>query len=305
MRAVFVDANDTLAAVTERLVRPADLDVAINRNPQVKSEELPVVLGGAEIAIVDHTHLPTALARQCQGLKHVVFLGTGARSYMNPEELAESGISVHIIKGYGDTAVAECAVALMWASAKGFARMDGAMRAGNWLRTDGVQLTGKTLGLIGFGGIAAEVARLASGAGMKVIAWNRSPKAHPGVEFVSLERVLAESHVVSLHLLLNDDTKNFLSRERIAQLRPGVILINTARGAVVDEDAMVEALRSGHIGHAGLDVFTVEPLPAGHVLTTLPNVTLSAHSAFRTPEASDNLIGAALDHCRRIVATGH
>ncbi|MFX7029428.1 NAD(P)-dependent oxidoreductase, partial [Acinetobacter baumannii] len=73
---------------------------------------------------------------------------------------------------------------------------------------------------------------------MKVIAWNRSPKAHPGVEFVSLERVLAESHVVSLHLLLNDDTKNFLSRERIAQLRPGVILINTARGAVVDEDAM-------------------------------------------------------------------
>jgi len=305
VRAVFVDANDTLAAVTERLVRPADLDVAINRNPQVKSEELPVVLGGAEIAIVDHTHLPTALARQCQGLKHVVFLGTGARSYMNPEELAESGISVHIIKGYGDTAVAECAVALMWASAKGFARMDGAMRAGNWLRTDGVQLTGKTLGLIGFGGIAAEVARLASGAGMKVIAWNRSPKAHPGVEFVSLERVLAESHVVSLHLLLNDDTKNFLSRERIAQLRPGVILINTARGAVVDEDAMVEALRSGHIGHAGLDVFTVEPLPAGHVLTTLPNVTLSAHSAFRTPEASDNLIGAALDHCRRIVATGH
>lgn len=304
MRAVFVDANDTLAAVTERLVRPDDLAVTINRNPQVTSEQLPAVLGGAEIAIVDHTHLPTALARQCQGLKHVVFLGTGARSYMNPEELAERGISVHIIKGYGDTAVAECAIALMWASAKGFARMDGAMRAGNWLRTDGVQLTGKTLGLIGFGGIAAEVARLASGAGMKVVAWNRSPKAHPGVEFVSLERLLAESHVVSLHLLLNDDTKNFLSRERIAQLRPGAILINTARGAVVDEDAMVEALRSGQIGHAGLDVFTVEPLPAGHVLTTLPNVTLSAHSAFRTPEASDNLIGAALDHCRRIVATG-
>ncbi|QCI66751.1 NAD(P)-dependent oxidoreductase [Phreatobacter stygius] len=304
MRAVFVDANDTLAAVTERLVRPDDLKVIINRNPQVKPEALPAVLDGAEIAIVDHTHLPAAIARECRGLKHVVFLGTGARSYMNPEELAGLGIAVHIIKGYGDTAVAECAVALMWASAKGFARMDGAMRAGNWLRTDGVQLTGKTLGLIGFGGIAAEVARLASGAGMKVIAWNRSAKSHPDVEFVSLERLLAESHVVSLHLLLNDDTKNFLSRERIAGLRPGVILINTARGAVVDEEAMVEALRSGHIGHAGLDVFTVEPLPAGHVLTTLPNVTLSAHSAFRTPEASDNLIGAALDHCRRIVATG-
>jgi len=95
-----------------------------------------------------------------------------------------------------------------------------------------------------------------------------------------------------------------LSRERIAQMRKGSILINTARGAVVDEDAMLDALRSGHIGHAGLDVFTVEPLPAGHPVTKLPNVTLSAHSAFRTPEASDNLIGAALDHCRRIIATG-
>lgn len=84
----------------------------------------------------------------------------------------------------------------------------------------------------------------------------------------------------------------------------GSILINTARGAVVDEDAMLDGLRSGHIAHAGLDVFTVEPLPAGHALTKLPNVTLSAHSAFRTPEASDNLIGAALDHCRRIIAAG-
>jgi D-3-phosphoglycerate dehydrogenase / 2-oxoglutarate reductase len=139
---------------------------------------------------------------------------------------------------------------------------------------------------------------------MKVIAWNRTPKTHPGVEFVSLERLLAESHVVSLHLLLNDETKNFLSRERIQAMRPGAILINTARGAVVDEAAMIEALLSGHLGHAGLDVFNIEPLPADHVLTTLPNVTLSAHSAFRTPEASDNLIGAALDHCRRIIATG-
>ena len=95
---------------------------------------------------------------------------------MNPEELAELGIEVHLIKGYGDTAVAECAIALMWAAARGIAQMDREMRAGNWLREDGMQLTGKTLGLIGFGGIAAEVARIAHGSGMRVIAWNRSPK---------------------------------------------------------------------------------------------------------------------------------
>jgi D-3-phosphoglycerate dehydrogenase / 2-oxoglutarate reductase len=304
VRALFVDANETLAAVTDKLLAAQKLPVSINRNPSIKPDDLPGLLGDAEIMIVDHTALPTEIAGKCKALKHVVFLGTGARSYMNPEELAERGISVHTIKGYGDTAVAECAIALMWASARNFGEMDRGMREGNWLRRDAMQLTGKTLGLIGFGGIAAEAARMAAGCGMKVIAWNRTPKTHPGVEFVSLERLLAESHVVSLHLLLNDETKGFLSRERIAHMRKGATLINTARGAVVDEDAMLDALRSGHIGHAGLDVFTVEPLPSGHPVTKLPNVTLSAHSAFRTPEASDNLIGAALDHCSRIIATG-
>ena len=304
MRALFVDANDTLAAVTEKLLRADSLPVGINRDPAISPDDLPRLLDGVEIMIVDHTAVPTAVAAKCAALKHVVFLGTGARSYMSPEELGQHGIAVHTIKGYGDTAVAECAFALMWASAKSFGEMDRGMREGQWLRRDAMQLTGKTLGLIGFGGIAAETARLALGCGMKVIAWNRTPKTHPGVEFVPLEKLLADSHVVSLHLLLNDDTKNFLSRERIAMMRPGAFLINTARGAVVDEDAMIDALRSGHIAHAGLDVFTVEPLPAGHPLTKLPNVTLSAHSAFRTPEASDNLIGAALDHCRRIIATG-
>ncbi|MGO4280369.1 MULTISPECIES: NAD(P)-dependent oxidoreductase [Cupriavidus] len=302
-RAVFVDANPTLSEVASRLHRADDLPLTINRQPEIKPEQLPATLAGAPIAIIDHTHLPTEIARQCTGLKHVVFLGTGPRSYMNPEELAEIGITVHTIKGYGDTAVAECAFALMWAAARNFARMDREMRAGNWLRSDAVQLTGKTLGLVGFGGIAQELARLARGIGMRVLAWNRTPKTHEGVEFVDLDTLLAQSDVVSLHLLLTDETRGLITAERIQSMRDGAILVNTARGALVDEDAMIAALRSGKLAHAGLDVFTVEPMPAGHVLTTLPNVTLSAHSAFRTPEANNNLIGAALEHCRRIVKT--
>lgn len=304
LRAVFVDANPTLGDLAQKFLGTIDVPFTINRQPDIRSEAIPVTLAGAGIAVIDHTQFPTAIARQCTGLKHVVFLGTGARSYMSPEELGELGIVVHTIKGYGDTAVAECAVALMWSAARGFAMMDREMRAGNWVRSDSLQLTGRTIGLLGFGAIAAEVARLALGMGMRVLAWNRSPKTFPGVLFVELDSLLAESDVLSLHLLLNEDTKNFLSRERIAAMRPGAILINTARGALVDEDAMVDALRSGHLHHAGLDVFTVEPLPAGHVLTSLPNVTLSAHSAFRTAEANRNLIGAALDHCRRIAAEG-
>jgi len=300
VRGVFVDANEALAVIFERLSKPGDPRVGIHRNPDVTSDQLPGVLDGAEIAIVDHTALPTEVAQKCAGLKHVVFLGTGARSYMNPEELDQLGIAVHLIRGYGDTAVAESTIALMWAAARGIARMDREMRAGNWLREDGMQLTGKTLGLIGFGGIAAEVARIALGGGMRVIAWNRSPKTCPDVQFVDLNTLLVASHVVSLHLLLNDETRGFLSRERIASMRPGIILVNTARGALVDEQAMIDALKSGHIRHAGLDVFNIEPLPADHPLTRLPNVTLSAHSAFRTPEASENLIQAAWEHCRRI-----
>ena len=300
MQAVFVDANESLGVIFERLSKAGDPQIRIHRDPDITPDQLPQVLGGAPIAIIDHTALPTDIARHCTGLKHVVFLGTGARSYMNPEELAELGIEVHLIKGYGDTAVAECAIALMWAGARGLAQMDRAMREGRWLRDDGMQLTGKTLGLIGFGGIAAEVARMALGSGMRVVAWNRSPKQHAGVEFVSIDTLLAQSDVVSLHLLLNDETRGFLSRARIEAMRPGAILVNTARGAVVDEAAMIDALKSGHLRHAGLDVFNIEPLPAGHELTKLPNVTLSAHSAFRTPEASENLIEAALQHCRRI-----
>jgi D-3-phosphoglycerate dehydrogenase / 2-oxoglutarate reductase len=301
VRGVFVDANEALAVILERLTKPGDPAIRIHRDPDVTPEQLPAVLDGAAIAIVDHTTLPTEIARRCAGLKHVVFLGTGARSYMNPEELAELGIAVHLIRGYGDTAVAESTIALMWAAARGIARMDREMRAGNWLREDGMQLTGKTLGLIGFGGIAAEVARIALGSGMKVIAWNRSPKSHPGVTFVDLDTVLAKSDVVSIHLLLNDETRGLITREKIAQMKQGAILINTARAAIVDEAAMIDALKSGHIRHAGLDVFNIEPLPADHPLTQLPNVTLSAHSAFRTPEASENLIEAAWAHCRRIV----
>ena len=300
MKAVFIDANPTLADVAERLHRATDIPLLVNRQADITPEQIPAVMGDANILIVDHTSVPTAIARQCPGLKHVVFLGTGARSYMNPEELAAIGIEVHIIKGYGDTAVAECAFALMWTAAKGFAAMDRGMRAGNWLRTDGIQLTGKTIGLIGFGGIAAEMARLANGCGMEVLAWNRSPKSHPGVKFVELDELLARSQVISLHLLLNDETKGFISAELIAKMRRGVIVINTARGAVVNEQAMIEALKTGQIGHAGLDVFDIEPLPADHPLTKIENVTLSAHSAFRTPEASDNLIEASLEHCRRI-----
>ena len=163
------------------------------------------------------------------------------------------------------------------------------------MRVGGAKLR---LGLIGFGGIAAEMARLARGAGMLVLAWNRSPKQCDGVAFVNLDELLARSHVVSLHLLLDDATRGFLSRARIGRMRNGAILVNTARGALVQEAALLAALASGQLGHAALDVFDTEPMPPGHPLTGLANVTLSAHSGFRTPEASETLLRRAMDIAR-------
>ncbi len=300
MRGLFLDAVDDLAEVFRRVARPDDPPVDVREQEEVAPEALPGLLAGYDFVLDDHSRMPTAAMARCAGLRHVIFLGTGARSYMHPEELAALGITVHIIKGYGDTAVAEHAFALMWAGARGIARMDRDMRAGRWTRTEGPQLTGKTLGLLGFGGIAGELARLGAGIGMRVLAWNRTPRSAPGVAFVDLDTLLAESHVVSLHLLLTEATRGFLSAARLAQLRPGAILVNTARGALLDEAALVEALRTGRIGHAALDVFTEEPLPPGHVLAGLPNVTLSAHSAFRTPEASAMLLRRALDIARSV-----
>jgi D-3-phosphoglycerate dehydrogenase len=298
MKGLFMDAVDDLASVFARVVRPDDPPVVVNEQGEIPPEMLPDLLAGYDFVLDDHTKMPADAMRHCPTIKHIIFLGTGARSYMNPEELAALGITVHIIKGYGDTAVAEHTIALIWAAARGLAGMDRGMRAGQWIRTEGLELTGKTIGLIGFGGIAAEVARIAGGSGMRVLAWNRTPKTVPGVTFADLDTVLASSDVVSVHLLLNDETRNLLDAGRVAKIRPGALLVNTARAAIVDEAAMIEALKSGRLRHAALDVFDTEPLPAGHPLTKLDNVTLSAHSAFRTPEASDKLLRMALDIAR-------
>jgi D-3-phosphoglycerate dehydrogenase len=299
MTAIFIDCNAQLGAVWQRVIRPDDPAIAINTTPFEKNE-LPRVIGDHAVAIDDHSYMPTELVRQCQSLKHIVFLGTGAASYMNVPEIEALGVKVHTIRGYGNTAVAEHTIALMMACCRDLAAMDRSIRAGTWQPQEGVQVLGKTLGVIGYGGIGAEVARIAKGMGMEVIAWNRSAQPDASVPMVAIDDLLQRSDVISLNLALNDETRGFLNADRIARLKPGVILVNTARGALVDEAALIGALRSGHIRHAGLDVFHNEPLKADHPLAKLPNVTLSAHAAFRTLEASMTLLRRAIDIVKRV-----
>ncbi|HJY16049.1 MAG TPA: NAD(P)-dependent oxidoreductase, partial [Xanthobacteraceae bacterium] len=165
---------------------------------------------------------------------------------------------------------------------------------------EGVQLLGKTLGVIGLGGIGREVLRIGRGLGMEVIAWNRTPQ--PGAPLVPLDELLARSDAISMNLTLNDETRGFLGPEQFARVKPGVIFVNTARAGLVDETAFVEALRLGRIRHAGLDVFHAEPLRRDNPLASMENVTLSAHAAFRTLEASMTLLRRAIDIVRGILS---
>jgi D-3-phosphoglycerate dehydrogenase / 2-oxoglutarate reductase len=299
MKSLFIDCNDQLAPVWERVVRPDDPPIDVNRKPFDKTD-LPRLLKGYDICIDDHSYMPTDLVAQCGALKHIVFLGTGPSSYMNVAELEARGIRVHTIKGYGDTAVAEHAIALMLAASRNVAQMDRLIRSGTWSTQEGVQLRGKTLGIIGLGGIGREVMRIGHGLGMEVIAWNRTKQ--DGDSLVALDELLTRADVISLHLALNDDTRGFLRAEHVARMKPGVIIINTARAALIDEAALLDGLRSGRIRHAGLDVFHAEPLRRDHPLAAMENVTLTAHAGFRTLEASMILLRRSIDIVRNILA---
>ncbi|MGE0563042.1 MAG: NAD(P)-dependent oxidoreductase [Pseudolabrys sp.] len=300
MKSIFIDCNDQLDQVWTKVYTADDPPIAVNTTP-FKREDLPKVVADNEIVLDDHSYMPTELVAQCPKLKHIVFLGTGAASYMNVEELKGRGVTVHTIKGYGDTAVAEHTIALMFAAARGVARMDRSVRAGHWSPLEGMQLHGKTLGIIGLGGIGSEVARIARGIGMNVIAWNRTPRPQIGLPHVDIDTLLATSDVVSMNLSLNDETRGFLGAKRIARMKPGSLFVNTARGALTDEAALIDALKSGQIRHAGLDVFQNEPLKADHPFAAMDNVTITAHAAFRTLEASMTLLRRAIDIVKTIV----
>jgi D-3-phosphoglycerate dehydrogenase len=191
---------------------------------------------------------------------------------------------------------------LMFAVARRIVTVHADVAGGGWTRGNAVQLYGKTLGVIGLGAIGRQFARLGQGIGMRAIAWTMHPDPSLGFELVDLERLLRESDVISLHLRLSPETAGFIGSKQFAMMKPNAILVNTARGPIVDEAALIDALTSGRIAGAGLDVFQVEPLPAAHPLTKLSNVVLTPHCAGVTPEALEAGLALAIENVERFVA---
>ncbi len=290
-RTLFIDSTPDIDRVWKQVHGAADIPVVVNMGP-VPEERVPGIVEGYDTVINDATYFSEPTLKRCTGLKHIVFLGTGASSFVDVAAAERFGIKVSTIGGYGDTTVAEHAMGLVFAAARHIATMHGIVRGGGWRPMQGMELRGKTLGVVGLGGIGREMARIAQGIGLKVIAYNRSPVQGGSV---SIDDLLAQSDIVSLHLALNDATRGFLDRAKLEKTRPGVIIVNTARAGLVDEVALIELLRSGRVGHYATDVFGKEPTPPDEPLLALDNVTLTAHAGYNTPEAAMTMYRRAID----------
>lgn len=304
MRSVFIDCPPFLKELYDQGL--SSIVPALEVNVGSPSREGAIrLLAGAAFAVLDHTNLDGKSLEACPGLKVIVFLGTGAASYIDLEAAERLGIRVRAYGGYGDQSVAEHALTLMLAAGRRIAAMDQAVRAGSFAPLSGIEFAGRTLGVVGTGGIGRVMARLGAGIGMRVVAWNRSgvPEDLPA-RAVDLDELLATADVVSLHLALSEATRGFLSADRLGRMRREAILVNTARGALVDEEALIVALRDGRLAHAALDVFDQEPLPADHPLLALPNVTLTPHAGFATGEASARLLQMALEILAQEISAG-
>lgn len=287
VQAVFVDCTPELRKVI------ADRDLTIPETVRVHdanpdADELIAMCRDARVVFVEHTVIPSAVLDACPSIRAIVFMGTGAGTYVDLDGAARRGIEVRTTPGYGDRAVAEHALALAFAAARKIAQGDREIRQGDWRPMGGLQLHGSKLAIVGMGGIGTCLADMASALGMTVAGWNRTPRDHP--TFIpDLDEVLRGAAVVSLHLGLNAHTAGIIDKRRLSLPKPGFILVNTARAQLVDEKALLDGLEGGRIGHAALDVFPEEPLPADNPYVRLDNTTLSAHVAYMTDMAYEEL----------------
>lgn len=296
-RTLFIDSTPDIDRVWKQVHGPSDTAITVSMGP-VAAADISRLVEGYDTVINDATYFNDETLKRCPGLKHIVFLGTGAASFVDLAAAARLGVKVSTISGYGDTTVAEHAMGLVFAAARHIATMHVSVQGGGWRPMQGIELRGKTLGVVGLGGIGREMARIASGVGLEVVAYNRSARPDSPVRLVGIDELLGGSDIVSLHLGLNDDTRGFLDRARLQATKPGVIIINTARAGVVDETALIDLLRSGHVRHYATDVFAQEPPSQGEPLLKLANVTLTAHAGYNTPEAAMTMYRRAIDLAR-------
>jgi len=272
---------------------PADVDVTTFAQHIADADELAERLADfdALVAMRERTPLPADLLARLPRLRLIVTAGM-ANAAIDLAAARARGITV-CGTASNATATVELTWALLLAVARGVPAADAGMRAGSWQAGSppGADLAGATLGLLGLGRLGTRVAAVGQAFGMRVVAWSANLTAEHaashGVEAVPFDELLSSSDVVSVHLRLSDRTRGLLGARELALMKPSAYLVNTSRGPIVDESALVEALSSGRIAGAGLDVYDTEPLPADHPLLALPNTVLTPHLGYVSTNTYD------------------
>ena len=281
-------------------------EVQIFRNPAKSNQELRQRIQGAEIAIVGWSNLTKGIIDSAPNLKMISIWATSCH-YADLEAARQRGIIVAHVPGYATEAVAEYVFCLLLASVRSLVPADKHVREGkfDWRPFPGIELAGKTLGLVGTGSIGCRVAEIAKAFKMRILGYDVAPnikKAQEiGFQYVDLQRLLRESDVVSLHVTLTSKTERLIGRKEIEMMKKGAVVINTSQGKVVDEEALVNALRSQKLSYAGLDVFEEEPLVQHNRLLELDNTVLSPHVGFHTVEAVKRCTDFCIDNVMKFL----
>lgn len=236
---------------------------------------------------------------QLPNLKMIATCSIGT-DMLDLEAAKDKGIIICNQPGRTAPVVAEHMFGLMFAAAKRAAYFTAGLKEGKWLRMDNMMVQGKTLGIVGTGAIGAEMARLGRAIGMNVIAWTYNPSQERaeklGVTFVQLDELLQKADIISLHVKLTDDSNGLIGKRELGMMKPGAILLNGARGAVIDTGALVDALNTGNLGGVGIDVYDQEPVPPDYPLLACEQVVLTPHCADMTPEGVDLLNSGAVEN---------
>lgn len=254
-----------------------------NTSPDQRAERI----GNAEIALSNRTPIDRATMERCPNLRYIGMFATGV-NLIDTEAAKERGIAVTNVPGYSTAAVTQLTLAFILEFCCRVGSFDAGIKAGRWTLEKGscfwdhplIELDGLTLGLVGFGNIGSSVANVATALGMKVLAHRRradAPPTNPGVKYAPLDEVLSGSDILSLHAPLTPETKGIINKDSIAKMKDGAIVVNTARGALIEEADVAAALKSGKLRGYGADVFSAEPLPAGNPLYAAPNCLLTPH----------------------------
>jgi D-3-phosphoglycerate dehydrogenase len=296
-RAKIVIPDDFPAVISDTpalasLQASGEVEIYTSR-PDTQDELITRIHGAHTVVnIRAYCKFSAEVLRACPDLKHLAVWGTGTDN-VDLQAAKALGIVVTNTPNTATDSVAEQGLALMLALARKVPFLDAQVKRGEWVRGMLTQLAGKTLGILGTGAIGLRMAQLGKGIGMSILAWTYHPdpmKAEAaGLRYVeAMTDVLRQADVVSLHLRYSPATEHLIGAKELALMKPTALLINTARGQLVDQKALYEALRDGAIAGAGLDVFEQEPIDSHDPLLTLPNVVLSPHTAGTTPEALMN-----------------